>query len=147
METESVIYTDGHDVKVTSSRLVVGKRDYLLSGITAFHLQIIRASKAVPLLLIVLGLIGIVTGLLHTLPPDMINPITVSGKTITVNEIAAIVGGVFVLFGLIAMSIQHDRYAVQITTAEGNKDVIVSQKRDYVDQIVTALGVALTPVV
>src|SRR5689334_1559910 len=106
METESVIYTDGHDVKVTSSKLVVGKRDYLLSGITAFHLQIIKASKAIPLLLIILGLIGIVAGLLHVLPPDMINPVIVSGKTLTVNEMAAIIGGILVLFGLIAISIQ-----------------------------------------
>ncbi len=146
METESVIYTDGHDVKVTSTKLISGKREYLLSGITAFRLQIIRANRAVPILLLLLGFAAIVAGLLHALPPDLINPVNLSDKVLTINDLAAIAGAVIVLLGIIWMIAEHDRYAVQITTAEGNKDVIVSTKRDYADQIVTALGVALTPV-
>ena len=146
METEPVIYTDGHEVKVTPTKLIVGKREYLLAGVTAFRLQIIKASKAVPFLLLLLGIAGIIAGLLHALPPDLVNPVNFNGKTLTANELAAIAGGVLLLIGVIWMMIEHDRYAVQITTAEGDKDVLMSAKRDYVDQIVTALSVALTPV-
>ena len=146
METESVIYTDGHDVKVTSTKLIVGKKEYLLSGVTAFRLQIIKGNRAVPLILLLIGIAGIVAGLLHALPPDLMDPINLKDKTLTINDLAAIAGGVIVLLAVIWMMAEHDRYAVQITTAEGNKDVIVSAKRDYADQIVTALGVALTPI-
>ncbi|HYV95371.1 MAG TPA: DUF6232 family protein [Chitinophagales bacterium] len=146
METESVIYTDGHEVKVTSSKLIVKKREYFLSGVTAFRLQIIKANRAAPLILVVLGLAGLIAGLVHALPPDAINPINFNGKFLTANDVVAAVGGLLVFLGIIWMMVVHDRYAVQITTAEGNKDVLVSPKKDYADQIVTALGVALTPV-
>jgi hypothetical protein len=146
METESVIYTDGHDVKVTSTKLIVGKKEYFLSGVTAFRLQIIKGNRVGPIILILLGIVGIIVGLMHALPVDLIDPISFNDKLLTANEITAIAGGVLVLLGIIWMMMVHDRYAVQITTAEGNKDVIISTKRDYADQIVTALGVALTPI-
>ncbi len=146
METERVIYTDGHDVKVTSSRLIVRKSEYRLNGITGFRLFAIKANKAVPVVLILLGLAALVAGLMKVFPLDAMTPVNAGGKLIDINDIAAILGGLFFLAGIILMIAVQDRYAVQITTAEGNKNVILSSKRDYVNQIIAALTTATTPV-
>lgn len=146
METERVIYTDGHDVKVTSHKLIVRKSEYRLDGITAFRVFILKANKAVPVLLMLLGLVTLVAGLMKVLPVDAMNPVNAGGKLLDLNDIAAITGGLLFLAGIILMIAVQDRYAVQITTAEGNKNVILSTKRDYVNQIVAALTTATTPV-
>ena len=51
-----------------------------------------------------------------------------------------IAGGAIVLLGLLVTFLVRPRYAVRISTAEGDNDVIVSREREYVRQVVDALN-------
>jgi len=46
------------------------------------------------------------------------------------------------MLGLIVMVIVRERYAVRIATAEGEKNAVVSNKKEYIAQIVNALNEA-----
>jgi hypothetical protein len=54
------------------------------------------------------------------------------------------VGGFLTLVGIIALAIVRERYAVRIATAEGERDAVVSSKKEYVSQIVDAINQAVT---
>ena len=47
---------------------------------------------------------------------------------------------VAVLIGILILASAHERYAVRIGTAEGEKNAVVSRKREYIAQIVDAIN-------
>ena len=49
-------------------------------------------------------------------------------------------GIIFFISGMAIMFSQKEKYAVRIFTAEGEKNVVVSQSREYISQIVDALN-------
>ena len=49
-------------------------------------------------------------------------------------------GSVLFGLGLLIMIRMREKYAVRIFTAEGEKNVVVSQSREYISQIVDALN-------
>lgn len=61
--------------------------------------------------------------------------ITLSAKTILLSA-----GAFVILVSVLIMGLMHERYAVRISTAEGEKDVIVSKQKEYVAQIISALN-------
>lgn len=139
---DKVIYTDGRDVTVTDSTLKVKNRAYSLSGITRSSLWTIRAERWPGILLTLLGLILAVCGFMGLFPADM--NVQTSNGTMSANMLAIWGGlGLFVI-GLILIAVARDRYAVRIATAEGEKDAVVSTKREYIAQIVDAINRAFT---
>jgi xanthosine utilization system XapX-like protein len=58
------------------------------------------------------------------------------------NTLALWIGAGLALIGLIILLMARERYAVRIQTAEGEKNAVVSYKREYVAQIVDALNTA-----
>ena len=44
------------------------------------------------------------------------------------------------LLGLLILTVERERYAVRIATAEGEKNAVVSEKKEYIAQIVEALN-------
>ena len=106
-------------------------------------MKLIKAHYAPALLLILIGFAGIMAGALHLIPDTAIQPFSVSGIVLTVNSLSIILGAVLFISGAILLAAQHDRYSVHIVTAEGEKDPVVSEKKDYVGQIVSALEYAL----
>ena len=140
---ENVLYTDGHGIKVTTASFSTGKSTYRIDGILNAQIKLIKARYGPALLAMLLGFAGIITGALHLIPENNTQPVSLSGIVFTVNTIAIIIGAFLLLSGVILLAIQHDRYSVHIVTAEGEKDPIVSEKKDYVGQIVSALEYAL----
>ena len=51
-----------------------------------------------------------------------------------------IAGVLFFVIGLLILLKLREKYAVRIFTAEGEKNVVVSQSREYISQIVDALN-------
>ena len=132
----SVIYTDGHRVKVTPYQFIVGKVEYLLEGIIKIRFLTIRGNKWPGIFLAVVGVIGFVCGWLGLFYREAVY----AGDTLlNLNQIAIYAGGALFLIGLIWLIIVRDKYTVRITTAEGDKDAVVSRKKDYIQQIVNAL--------
>jgi len=135
-----VIYTDGHDVTVTDKALKVKHTDYQISGITKAVLSTIRPDRWPALLVILLGIAGIVCGYLQIIPEE----IDVNAEGLTNNQLAMIIGGALLVIGLIILALAKERYAVTIATAEGEKNAVVSHKREYIAQIVDALNRAFS---
>ena len=137
MTTDKVIYTDGRDVTVTDSTLKVKSTSYKLSGVTKVMMRTIHPDRWPAILLLLLGLAAAVFGFLNMVPADM-NLRTDNG-VIDSNTLAIWVGIGLALIGILILASMHDRYAVRIGTAEGEKNAVVSRKREYIAQIVDAI--------
>jgi hypothetical protein len=137
---ERVIYTDGHDVTVTDTTLKVKNTSYLINGITRLRMWTIRPDRWPGVLLMLLGLAAMLCGWLGVIPAD-INMTTDNG-TVTGNMLALWIGVALFILGILVLVVTRERYAVRITTAEGDKNALVSTKREYVAQIVDALNKA-----
>lgn len=137
MTPDKVIYTDGRDVVVTDSTLKVKNTSYMLSGITKLYFWTIKPERWPGIFAILLGLIAAVCGYMGWLPQQM-NMQTEEGY-LSANTLALWIGLGLVLIGIIALAASRERYAVRIGTAEGEKNAVVSTKREYIAQIVDAI--------
>jgi hypothetical protein len=137
MTPDKVIYTDGRDVTVTDSTLKVKNTSYNLNGITKLSFWTIRPERWPGVLLLLLGLAAALLGFANMVPSDM-NVRTDNG-ILSANSLAIWLGLALIFIGLISLIIARERYAVRIGTAEGEKNAIVSNKREYIAQIVDAV--------
>jgi hypothetical protein len=137
MTPDKVIYTDGRDVTVTDSTLKVKNTSYNLNGITKLSFWTIRPDRWPGVLLLLLGLTAAVLGFLNMVPSDM-NVRTDDG-VLSGNSLALWVGIALAFIGLLMLMLARERYAVRIGTAEGEKNAVVSDKREYIAQIVDAI--------
>jgi hypothetical protein len=136
---DKVIYTDGGKVTVTDSTFHVRRHDYKLDGIVKHGLYVMRPSRLPAIFLVLLGLALMVVGFATWIPTDSIKDIYIGNTPIDVNTLTLAVGGIIALIGVITIGLLKDRYAVRISTAEGEKNVLVSSKKEYITQIVDAL--------
>jgi len=139
MIPDKVLYTDGHDVTVTESTFQVRNTAYELRGITKFGLLIRRPDRFPGGLLLLLGIILMACGYLNLISPVTGNVNTVDAS-MSGNDIALWTGIILSFFGLLLMIFVRERYSVRIATAEGEKDAVVSSKKEYIHQIVEALN-------
>lgn len=140
MVPDKVIYTDGHDVVVTDSTLKVKSTSYRLNGITKAAFWTIRPDRWPGVLLVLLGIIAAVCGYLGLVPADW--SVQTESGLLSGNFIALWSGIALFVIGLIVLIFSKERYAVRIGTAEGEKNAIVSTKREYIAQIVDAIHTA-----
>lgn len=137
MKPDKVIYTDGRDVTVTDSVLKVKNHSYNLSGITKLSFWTIRPERWPGVLLMLLGITAAVLGVLRLIPADM--NMQADDGVISGNVLALWGGVALAVIGLLILIFSHERYAVRIGTAEGEKNAVVSRKREYIVQIVDAV--------
>jgi hypothetical protein len=130
---------DGGKVTVTDSTFHVRKHDYKLTGIIKNGLYVMRPSRMPAILMVLIGLILMVVGFGEWIPANTMQDVYVGNTAIGVNTMAMAIGGLMALIGVITIGLLRDRYAVRISTAEGEKNVIVSSRKEYVAQIVDAL--------
>ncbi len=57
-------------------------------------------------------------------------------------QLAIGAGIILLVIGAVWMMFTKERYAVSITTAEGERNVVVSERKEYITQIVHALNEA-----
>ena len=136
---DKVIYTDGGKVTVTDSVFHVRKHDYKLNGIIKHGLYVMRPSRMPAILLVLIGLALMVVGFAQLIPANTMQDVYIGNTAFGVNTITLAIGGILALMGVITIGLLRDRYAVRISTAEGEKNVIVSSRKEYVAQIVDAL--------
>lgn len=142
MIPDKVLYTDGHQVTVTDSVLQVKNDQYRINGITKHGLQTVKPHRFPGIALLIIGLVVGALGVMRMISPDKVHDIQMSGTYITGNTLAIIIGSLLVLIGILITGLMRERYAVRIATAEGEKNVIVSSRKEYVKQIVDALNEA-----
>lgn len=140
MIAEKVIYTDGRDVTITNSDFKVRNTMYKLNGIIKHGLTRLKANRIPGIILFILGGIMIKLGLMDFFPANW--NVQLGDVLLLSNVAAAWIGVALALAGTIMIIAERERYAVRIATAEGEKDVVVSNKKEYVAQIVDALNEA-----
>ena len=144
MLPDKVLYTDGRGITVTDSTFQVNKTSYQLNGIIKHGLLIIRPERSPGMLLLIVGFIVLVVGILSLIPASLIPPMDINGEQVSANTVAMWAGGALALIGIIVSLLVRERYAVRIATAEGEKNAVVSEKKEYITQIVDALNEAFT---
>lgn len=144
MIPDKILYTDGHDVVVTETMLKVKSSPYWLNGITKHGLSIIKPNRLPGFLVMLLGVVIGFIGLLQLISPATIPDAHFNGKYVSANTLALMLGGLLLLIGILIVGLVRERYAVRIATAEGEKDVIISSKKEYVAQIINALNDAFS---
>jgi hypothetical protein len=141
MEASKMLYyTDGHDVMVTDSGFKVKNTLYQLSGITRHGFSIIAPHRAPYTVLLIAGVIVFMCGAFNILPSNWHHQVTILGFSMVVNAVVMTAGSVLFGVGMLIMLRLREKYAVKIYTAEGEKNVVVSQSREYISQIVDALN-------
>ncbi len=122
---------------VTDSALQVRRKWYNLNEITSHGLSIIQPARLPSFLMFGMGILLSLTGGTNTLDTSgMING-NDPNRLVFLIGICCLVSGV-----VLALSL-GERYAVRITTAEGEKNVVVSRRKEEITQIVRALNNAL----
>jgi hypothetical protein len=141
-EYATLYYTDGRNVTVSDSGFKVKDTLYQLSGITRHGFSIVVPHRAPCIALMILGLIVFMLGALNVLPASWAENVTAFGFPLETNVVAMTMGSVLVGIGAIIILRLREKYAVQICTSEGEKIVVVSQSREYINQIIAALNLA-----
>jgi hypothetical protein len=140
MIQDKILYTDGHDVTVTDTMFHVRNMSYRLVGITKHGLHIMPPHRLPAFLLMFVGVLILVSGVLNLVPPQYIPSMEAWGATLSGKTILLSAGAFLILVSVLVMGLLHERYALRISTAEGEKDVIVSKQKEYVTQIINALN-------
>jgi hypothetical protein len=141
MTTERILYTDGHDVTVTESTFRVRKSFYRLDGITRHSFAIIRPNRLPGIFLIGLGLLAVAIGMSNvSLKAEF--SINLFSLVLGAKTLFLIGGFIVILAGALLMGFMREKYGVHIVTAEGERDVLVSDRREYVSMVVEALNKA-----
>ena len=140
---EGVIYTDGHGTKVTTHEFITGNTTYLIRGIMEARMNQIKTSIIPAVTLLVLGIIAVVAGFLHLLNSEEVVQFQLGSSNMSLDQVAGIIGFIFIILGLVGLVLRHKKYSVHIRTAEGERDPLVSRKKDYVSQVVSAINTAV----
>lgn len=112
-------------IKVTSARFIVKDTTYAMSGITSVKTAVKRPSKVGPLVTIVLGALGVLSGL------------TPSGGGF------AFVGLMIALIGVLWFRGTCPTYTVWIATASGEKEAYENTNGAFVRKVVKAINDAI----
>ena len=101
--------------------------------------MIIRPERLPGLLLLIVGFLVAMVGILGLIPASLIGGMQIGNELVSANVVAMWAGAGVALLGLLILAIVRERYAVRIATAEGEKNAVVSNKKEYIAQIVNAL--------
>ena len=142
MIPDRVIYTDGHHVIVTETAIRVKNSMYRLKGVTKYTLSTLEPERIPGLILLTFGFLLAVIGAFSVIPATMAQGLQIGNTNVGMNMIALGGGVLFLALGLILSLIAKRKYAVRIATALGEQDVVVSDKKEYISQIVEALDEA-----
>ena len=118
---EKKYYTNG-GVTVTSKRLIVQSQTFAVSGITSVKLGVDQPSKLIPILLIAIGGLGCLAGIKE----GLINIWTL-----------------LFVFGIAWMFTLKSKYTVILATASGESKAVVSENKEFIEQIVSGLNKAI----
>ncbi len=141
-DNEKVLYSDGSLVTVTESMLQVRKTGYDLKGITRYGLNILQPMRLPWLVVLTLGIGLVVAGIFQAVPTPWVEERYLDDILLT-GDLLAILSGIALIMAAIGVLLSlSERYAVSITTAQGDQNVVVSRRKEYVTCIVNALNSA-----
>lgn len=129
MKATELIYKDKQGVSLTRFALNVKDHSYRLK-IMSYRPVEINAQRLPGLTVLVLGILlsGLGYGYVVSLP------------SLSIAALALYIGIGMILFGLSAFFLIRKRYALQITTSAGVKNVLTSHRQEYICNLVEKLN-------
>ena len=140
MASDKVFYTDGHEVTVTDTTFKVSKKEYRLLGITRHGFLTIKPHRAPGIFVFIIGLLVLLIGALELLPAETAGDVRVMNGYISANDLAVFSGSLIAAAGLLFAVLVKPKYAVRISTAEGESNAVVSKHQEYIRQIIDGLN-------
>src|ERR1041385_4336755 len=136
---KSLYYTDEYGVSITRSELHVKNSFYPLSGINTHKLGILQPHRVLFVTPIVSGSLFFICGAIDLLPM-MSESVSVFGIIIHANAAVMLYGLAILLLGMVIMYYSHEKYAVRISTDYGERDAVISNRKEYINQIIDGLN-------
>ena len=138
MKASELIYADNQGVSLTRLALNIKSNSYCLK-IISYRPVVIYAKRLPGLTVLVLGILLSALGYGYA----------VSLPSLSIAALIMYVGFGMILFGLTTFFMIRERYALQITTSAGVKNVLTSKNQRYIHNLVEKLNaVSLeTPVI
>jgi len=140
MDTEEIFYTDGQDIVVTLSTLQVRDRFYRLKSIKKHSMAILQPARLPGIILFITGIALALCGMANAFPKEWAVNSGVFAAGTDTNAVAQWSGTALTVIGLILTIILRERYAIRISTEEGEQDAVVSTRREYIREILDALN-------
>lgn len=125
---------------ITNDGLKVKSSFYKLSNITQHELAVLRPQRIPTIILMVVGIAIFLSGTLNVIPESWNPNVNILGFTILVHSLLMAGGILFLCAGIALLIMQKEKYAVHITTPEGEKNVVISHSRDYIKDVVYGLN-------
>lgn len=142
MIPDRVIYTDGHNVIVTETAIRVKNSLYRLKGVTRYTLSTLEPERVPALILLTFGFLLLVVGLFSVIPVSMAQGLQLGKTHVSMNTIAFGGGILFLVLGLMVSIITKKNILCALLPHWVKQDVVVSDKKEYISQIVEALDEA-----
>lgn len=138
MKPAKILYIDGQGVSVTRFTLKVKDRSYPVK--TLSYRPVMLSPRRFPAMItFTIGLILITGGYVKAISPSALVGFE---EKILLPFMAIYAGLVVMSLSLIAAFMTRERYALQITTSEGVKNVVVSRKKSHITKIIHKLNFA-----
>lgn len=121
--SETIYYSDEHNVRITNTRFIVGTSTYPLSGITSITTAIVPVSKLPGIFILIFGLVILFAS---------------NGSAVgIVFGLVLAVAGVLIIIGT------KDKHAVKISTSAAETNALSSDNKEYIVKVASALNEAI----
>ncbi len=137
MRLAKLLYIDEHGVSLTKYRLRVKKQTYAINEIRGHQLHVMRPERAPGFFLLIIGL-GLI--MCSAVAPVLLSIPESIEKFVSPGAMIFYSGMLLIFWGLARIVLSRERYALRIYTKQGDKNAIVSTRKEYIDEINSALN-------
>lgn len=137
---KTLYFTDGNSVVVTNSSLQVKNAVYPLANIYSHKVSVVSPKRVSSTIFMGIGILVFICGAMNLLPSTLTGSTSILGFTIIKNALIMVTGIAILLCAMVIMFLLKEKYVVSLSTSRGEKQIIVSRKREYVNEIIDALN-------
>lgn len=139
MNPTQILYIDENGVSVTRYTLKTKRNSYPLREIRKPVLSVVQPKRVFAILAVMWGMVLLTSNYVNATTPELIPAFDFTG-----NVFSTFYSGVaLIVIGLLALLLMRERYVLQILTTKGQKNVLVSSRRDYIYTIMHTLRTAM----
>ena len=136
-----IFYADAqHHVFVTDSMFIIKDKEYNLPSIRDHIIKEIKPTPTAGFVVAIVGTILLLGGVFHFIALRFMPNVTLLDFTFGAFSWSILMGALILFGGLFMIAMAKPKYALHISTSEGENDVLVSPRREYIRQIIDALN-------
>jgi hypothetical protein len=138
MNPTKILYIDGQGVSVTRFTLKVKNQSFPVKTLS-YRPVMVTPRRLPAMIAFIVGLVLLTSGYVKAISPAHL----IGFEERVLLPAAAIYVGLLIMgLSLLAAFMTRERYALQITTSEGVRNIVVSRKKSYIMKIVHRLHYA-----